>query len=132
MASTTPDPVTPRCPRNVIVPVLAQRYELGPLLGEGGSAQVHWAWDRQRNRAVAVKLFAPGVPGADRHRQDRELAALTRLIHPGLVELYDTGTDHGRAYLVMRLAQGPSLADRLCEAPLPVSTVAQLGAHLAD
>ena len=94
MASATPDTVAPRGLRTVVVPVLAQRYELGPLLGEGGSAQVHWAWDRQRNRAVAIKLFAPGVAGADRHRQDRELAALTRLTHPGLVKLYDTGTDH--------------------------------------
>jgi serine/threonine protein kinase len=116
----------------VVLPVLAQRYELGSLLGEGGSAQVHWAWDRQLNRAVAVKLFAPGVAGPDRHRQDRELAALTRLTHPGLVKLYDTGTDHGRAYLVMRLAQGPSLADRLHETTLSVSAVGQLGAQLAD
>jgi serine/threonine protein kinase len=116
----------------VVLPVLAQRYELGSLLGEGGSAQVHWAWDRQLNRAVAVKLFTPGVAGPDRHRQDRELAALTRLTHPGLVKLYDTGTDHGRAYLVMRLAQGPSLADRLHETTLSVSAVGQLGAQLAD
>ncbi|HEX8761008.1 MAG TPA: serine/threonine-protein kinase [Pseudonocardiaceae bacterium] len=136
MASATPSPVCKdgqsRGLRTVVLPVLAQRYELGPVLGEGGSAQVHWAWDQKLNRAVAVKLFAPGVAGADRHRQDRELAALTRLTHPGLVELYDTGTDHGRAYLVMRLAQGPSLADRLHEATLGVSTVAQLGAQLAN
>ncbi len=136
MASATPSPVCkdgqPRGLRTVVLPVLAQRYELGPLLGEGGSAQVHWAWDRQLNRAVAVKLFAPGVAGPDRHRQDRELAALIRLTHPGLVALYDTGIDHGRTYLVMCLAQGPSLAARLHEATLGVSTVAQLGAQLAN
>ena len=136
MASATPGQVCrdgqPRGLRTVVLSVLAQRYELGPLLGEGGSAQVHWAWDRQLNRAVAVKLFAPGVAGPDRHRQDRELAALTRLTHPGLVELYDTGIDHGRAYLVMRLAQGPSLANRLRETTLHVSAVAQLGAQLAN
>jgi serine/threonine protein kinase len=109
-----------------------QRYELGPLLGQGGSAQVHRAWDRLLDRAVAVKLFASGVAGPDRYRQDHELAMLTRLVHPGLVELYDAGADQGRAYLVMRLAQGPSLADRLRDVALPVTTVAELGAQVAD
>jgi len=93
---------------------------------------VHWAWDRQLNRAVAVKLFAPGVAEPCLHRPDRELAALTRLTHPGLVELYDSGTDHGRAYLVMQLAQGSSLADRLRASTLCMETVVALGAQLAD
>jgi eukaryotic-like serine/threonine-protein kinase len=118
--------------RTVALPVLEQRYQLGPLLGEGGSAQVHWAWDRQLNRAVAVKLFAPGVAGSDLHRQHRELTALTQLTHPGLVELYDSGTDHGQAYLVMRLAQGPSLADRLTASTHSVEAVAAWGDRLAD
>ncbi|MDQ3989434.1 MAG: serine/threonine protein kinase, partial [Actinomycetota bacterium] len=113
-------------------PVLERRYELGPLLGQGGFARVHRAWDRLLNRAVAVKLFAPGLPGPDRYRHDHELAALTRLDHPGLVKLYDAGIDHGWAYLVMRLVQGPSLADRLRDGPLPVATVVELGAQLAD
>ncbi len=136
MASVPPDWVSndeqPGCMPITVPSVLVQRYELGPLLGQGGSAQVHWAWDRLMNRAVAVKLFAPGVVGPDRNRQDHELTALKRLVHPGLVELYEAGADRGRMYLVMRLAQGPSLADRLRDVPLPVATVAALGAQLAD
>jgi hypothetical protein len=120
------------CTPMTVPSVLVQRYELGPLLGQGGSAQVHWAWDRLLNRAVAVKLFAPGVAGPDRNRQDHELTALKRLVHPGLVELHEAGADHGRTYLVMRLAQGPSLAERLRGLPLPVAKVAELGAQVAD
>jgi serine/threonine protein kinase len=85
-----------KCIPITVPTVLVQRYELGPLLGQGGSAQVYWAWDQPLNRAVAVKLFAPGVAGPDRNRQNHELAALKRLIHPGLVELYEAGADHGR------------------------------------
>jgi serine/threonine protein kinase len=121
-----------KCIPITVPTVLVQRYELGPLLGQGGSAQVYWAWDQPLNRAVAVKLFAPGVAGPDRNRQNHELAALKRLIHPGLVELYEAGADHGRTYLVMRLARGPSLADRLRDMPLPVATVAEVGAQMAD
>lgn len=112
--------------------VLVQRYELGSLLGQGGSAQVYRGWDRLLNRAVAVKLFAPGMAGPDRNRQDHELTALKLLSHRGLVELYEAGADQGRTYLVMRLVQGPSLADRLRDMPLPVAEVAELGAQVAD
>lgn len=136
MASVPPESVSNdeqlSCVPITVPSVLVQRYELGPLLGQGGSAQVHWAWDRLLNRAVAVKLFAPGVAGSDRNRQDHELTALKRLVHPGLVQLYEAGADHGRTYLVMRLAQGPSLADRLRDVPLPVAEVAELGAQVAD
>jgi serine/threonine protein kinase len=136
MASVPPESVSNdeqlRCIPITVPSVLVQRYELGPLLGQGGSAQVHWAWDRLLNRAVAVKLFSPGVAGPDRSRQNHELTALERLVHPGLVQLYEAGADHGRTYLVMRLAQGPSLADRLRDMPLPVAEVAELGAQVAD
>jgi hypothetical protein len=136
MASVPPESVSNdeqlSCIPITVPSVLVQRYELGLLLGQGGSAQVHWAWDRLLNRAVAVKLFAPGAAGSDRNRQDHELTALKRLVHPGLVQLYEAGADHGRTYLVMRLAQGPSLADRLRDVPLSVAEVAELGAQVAD
>ena len=39
---------------------LAGRYEVGPLVGLGGTAHVYRAWDRKRARVVAVKVFLPG------------------------------------------------------------------------
>ncbi|MDQ3153398.1 MAG: serine/threonine protein kinase, partial [Actinomycetota bacterium] len=112
--------------------VIAGRYELGPVIGRGGTADVHRARDVRLEREVAVKLFPRGVTGPDRQRQNTELATLARLRHPGLIELFDAGNDDGRAYLVMQLVKGPPLAERLQVGPLPEQAVGGLGAELAD
>ena len=113
-------------------PVIAGRYELGPVIGRGGTADVHRARDLRLRREVAVKRFTGGVTGPDRHRQDTELTTLARLRHPGLIELFDAGNDDGRAYLVMQLVAGPPLSERLQAGPWPEQAVAGLGAELAD
>ena len=113
-------------------PLIAGRYELGPVIGRGGTADVHRARDLRLQRDVAVKLFTRGVTGSDRQRQDTELATLAKLRHPGLIELFDAGTEDGRTYLVMQLVTGPPLAERLQAGPLPEQAVVGLGAELAD
>lgn len=113
-------------------PVIAGRYELGPVIGRGGTADIHRARDLRLQRDVAVKLFMRGITGPDRQRQATELVTLARLRHPGLIELFDAGTDDGRAYLVMQLVSGPPLAERLRAGPLPEQAVVGLGAELAD
>ena len=115
-----------------VPPVIAGRYELGPVIGRGGTADIHRARDLRLQRDVAVKLFNRGITGPDRQRQDTELVTLARLRHPGLIELFDAGTDDGRAYLVMQLVCGPPLAERLRAGPLPEQAVVGLGAELAD
>jgi tRNA A-37 threonylcarbamoyl transferase component Bud32 len=111
--------------------VVAGHYELVAVHGRGGSASVYRAVDRRDGRIVAVKLFAHGVQGPDRHRQDRELTTLARLEHPGLVTLLDGGADDDRAFLVMEFIDGPSLAEALIDGPLPVERVVRLGARVA-
>ena len=111
--------------------VVADRYELGPTIGVGGFAEVFRAVDRLLDREVAVKLFATGAPGAERARQQRELQLLARMHHPNLVELYDAGEFQGRAFLVMRLIEGPSLGERLTRGPLSTEVAAAVGADLA-
>jgi len=111
---------------------VADRYVVGDLIGQGGSAEVYRALDRVLDREVAVKLFPPGVTGPERHRQERELAMLSQLHHPNLVELFDAGESGGRAFLVMRLVHGATLADRVRDAPLPVPLAAALGSELSD
>jgi eukaryotic-like serine/threonine-protein kinase len=112
--------------------VVLGRYALGEVLGHGGSATVYRAWDRRTDRAVALKRFAHGADGPDRHRQRAEVRTLARLDHPGLVRLLDAGTEDGRAHLVMDLVHGPSLAQRLADGCLPVPDVVALGSSLAD
>jgi serine/threonine protein kinase len=117
----------PPCPS----PLVGGRYEIGPLVGCGGTACVYRAWDTALDRAVAVKLFHPGMLGSDVDRFDQEVAALGRLRHPGVVTPYDAGTHEGRAFLAMELVDGDTLAYRLTCGALDPATTISLGARLA-
>ncbi|MEX2550454.1 MAG: Stk1 family PASTA domain-containing Ser/Thr kinase [Nitriliruptoraceae bacterium] len=91
--------------------VLAGRYELRRVLGRGGMAEVHAAYDRTLDREVAIKLLL------ERFREDEsftrrfqaEARHVARLNHPNLVAVYDTGADQGQPYIVMELVEGRSL-----------------------
>lgn len=131
-ADLPPDPDTPTKTATDLPAVLAGRYELGPVLGHGGTASVFRARDRVLDRTVALKVFGRGVVGPDQRRQDHEIRALAHLSHPGLVALYDAGTDDGWAYLAMQLVEGETLADRIGRGPLPVQTTLGIGTALAD
>ncbi|MEJ2867039.1 serine/threonine-protein kinase [Actinomycetospora sp. OC33-EN08] len=65
-------------------------------------------------------------------RNRREVLTLAALSHPGLVTVYDVGDDRGRAYFVMQLIEGDTLAQRIRRGPLPLGDVVALGAALAD
>ncbi|MDN4160400.1 serine/threonine-protein kinase [Nocardioides abyssi] len=116
--------------------LLDERYELRALLGRGGSADVHRAWDRVLEREVAVKvLLAPGAleeATTARLRFESEARLLARLDHPSLVRLMDVGTSAGRPYFVLELVDGGTLAALLDAAPLDPVLVARVGAHVAD
>lgn len=112
---------------------LGDRFVLGPLIGRGTCSQVHRAHDLLLDRAAAVKIF----PVADDPRVEREVSLLASLDHPSLVGVYDVGQVHGRAFVVMALFEGGSLADRLRHGPLAlgetilaVSSVADALAHV--
>ncbi|KAA2254523.1 serine/threonine protein kinase [Solihabitans fulvus] len=107
------------------------RYRLGTVLGVGGMAEVHRAWDLRLSRAVAVKLFAPGADEVARRRFEQEARVLAGLTHPGLVTVFDAGVSDGRGYLVMRLVDGPTLRAALDDGPLGPARTLRLGAALA-
>lgn len=118
--------------------VLAGRYELGTRLGTGGMADVFLARDTLLGREVAVKVFRAAVT-EERfdERQRAEIALLARLNHPGLVTLFDAGSGlfgdgAHRAFLVLELVPGLSLADRLHRGPLPAAEAAVVGAQVAE
>ena len=108
------------------------RYTLGDLIGRGGAAEVFIARDELLGRDVAVKLFPAGVGEADESRRQREVQTLAGMNHPGLVTIYDVGQTESRAYFVMQLIEGESLADRIRSGPLALGDVVALGASLAD
>ena len=114
--------------------LVAGRYRLERLVGRGGAAEVYRALDVVLERAVAVKLFLPGTEMASELRWRSEIRVLAGLSHPGLVTVFDAGSDpdlDGRPYLVMEFVDGASLADRLRVGPVPPRDVALIGARLA-
>lgn len=86
---------------------LPDRYQLQACIGEGGSALVYRALDHHLGREVAVKVLHDYVIPADRHRFEREIRTLAKLIHPNVVTIYDLGhTEDRRLFFTMQLLNG--------------------------
>lgn len=113
-------------------PPIAGRYRLESLIGRGGSAEVWRAQDEALERKVALKLVT-GSGGEDAGRVGDEARLLARLSHPGLVPVYDAGTDDsGRPWVVMELVEGGTLADEIARGPIEPVRVAHIGQVLAE
>jgi serine/threonine-protein kinase len=94
---------------------ISNRYELGDRLGSGGMSTVYRATDRVLERTVAVKVLAEHLSDDEKFvaRFRREALAVAKLIHPNIVQVYDTGVDEHRHYIVMEYVEGRSGAQLL-------------------
>jgi serine/threonine protein kinase len=108
-------------------------YEILGLLGRGGMGVVFQARQLALDRAVALKMVSSGFQAGpkDLARFRVEAAALARLQHPNIVQIYDVGEAAGRPYFVFEFVAGGSLARYLRGAPQPVRPAAQLVDTLA-
>nr|WBO79195.1 protein kinase [Streptomyces sp. SBE_14.2] len=108
------------------------RYQLRDLLGEGGMASVHLAYDAVLDRQVAVKTLHTelGREQAFRERFRREAQAVAKLTHTNIVSVFDTGEDvvdgMTTPYIVMEYVEGRPLGSVLDE------DIRQYGAMPAD
>ena len=106
------------------------RYEIEDLVGTGGMSSVYRATDRVLERTVAVKVLAEHLSDDEKFvaRFRREALAVAKLIHPNIVQVYDTGVDEGRHYIVMEYVEGRSGAQLLqSRGRLGPETAAQIG-----
>jgi eukaryotic-like serine/threonine-protein kinase len=98
---------------------IADRYRLDHRLGAGGMSTVFVAVDQVLERQVAVKLLAEHLAEDEGFvaRFRREALAAAKLVHPNIVQVYDSGQDEatGRHYIVMEFVEGRSVADILRE-----------------
>ena len=96
-------------------------YELLGELGRGGMGVVFKARDTSLNRIVAIKMILPGaLPGkAELQRFHTEAEAAARLQHSNIVSVHRVGIIDGRPFYSMDYIEGPSLAQRLGNGPLP-------------
>jgi serine/threonine-protein kinase len=76
---------------------------------------VYQATDHVLERTVAVKVLAEHLSDDEKFiaRFRREALAVAKLIHPNIVQVYDTGVDEGRHYIVMEYVEGRSGAQLL-------------------
>jgi tetratricopeptide (TPR) repeat protein/tRNA A-37 threonylcarbamoyl transferase component Bud32 len=93
------------------------RYVLLHLVGRGGMADVHAAYDPVLDRRVALKLLHPSEGRDVRARMLHEARTVAALAHPHVVAIYDVGQAHGRDYIAMELVEGGSLARWLAAGP---------------
>ena len=91
------------------------RYEILERIGEGSSAVIFRAMDRELRRPVALKLQRPGLAKNDvgRERFRREAQAIAGLVHPHVVTIHDAGEAGAQPFLVMELVDGRPFSEVL-------------------
>jgi eukaryotic-like serine/threonine-protein kinase len=99
-------------------------YEILAPLGVGGMGEVYRARDTRLGREVAIKISTERFT----ERFQREARLIASLNHPNICQLYDVGPD----YLVMELIDGPTLAQRLAEGPVPLEEAIRIARQIAD
>jgi len=111
------------------------QYKILDVLGEGGMGVVYRAEQERPRRTVALKVIKPGVESREtRKRFEHEGQVLGRLQHPGIAQVYETGTaDAGRGpqpFFAMELVHGVPLTeyarDRRLDIPARLELVAKV------
>ncbi len=117
--------------------IIGGRYRLDSIIGYGGMTTVYRAFDLRLNRFVALKVLhhylADSPEFVQRFRRESEV--LTKLRHPGIVQIYEVGEADGQLYMALEYVDGGSLADKIRSGPLPIDAaveiVRQIGSALA-
>jgi serine/threonine protein kinase len=109
---------------------LLGRYEVIEQLAQGGMGAVYKVLDVRLQRIGCLKIM-PAESGDGDERFLREMRALGRLVHPGIVPVYDVGVAEGQRFVLTAFVEGRSLDDLLTGRPLPADKVAQVTREIA-
>jgi serine/threonine-protein kinase len=96
--------------------------------------EIYRATDTNLKRAVAIKVL-PSAVAADVDRLarfQREAEVLGSLNHPNIAIIHDLEKSGGVTALVMELVEGPTLADRIASAPIPVDETLRVAMQVAE
>ena len=109
-------------------------YEVVGLLGAGGMGEVYRARDTRLDRQVAIKVL-PEAFRADPERVarfEREAKLLASLNHQNIAGIYGLEQADAEQFIVMELVEGPTLADRIAEGPIPVTEALLIAKQIAE
>ena len=109
-------------------------HEITGSLGAGGMGEVYRATDTNLERAVAIKVLPVSVASdAERlARFQREAEILAPRNHPNIAAIYGLKRSNGITALVMELVEGPTLADRIAQGPIPVDEALPIAKQIAE
>ena len=109
-------------------------YDVTALIGEGGMGQVYQATDTKLNRQVALKIL-PEAFASDPDRLarfQREAEVLASLNHPNIAAIHGLEDSEGTKALVLELVEGPTLADRIGQGPIPIDEALPIAKQIAE
>ena len=113
---------------------LAEHYAVDRELGRGGMATVYLAQDLKHGRLVAIKVLRPTLAeslGPDRFL--REIRIASRLVHPNILPVHDSGEAEGLLFYVMPHVGGENLRDLIRrEGQLPVEVAVRIAGEVAQ
>ncbi|CAN5915179.1 hypothetical protein BH23PLA1_BH23PLA1_40400 [soil metagenome] len=109
-------------------------YRVLEKIGEGGMGEVYRALDSKLNRPVALKvlpeLFTTDPDRLARFRREAQL--LASLNHPNIAHIHGLEDSGDTLALVLELVEGPTLADRIAEGPIPLDEAVTIASQIAD
>jgi serine/threonine protein kinase len=109
-------------------------YKVRSKLGEGGMGEVWRAEDTKLGRDVALKML-PESFAADPERLGRfeqEARVLASLSHPNIAGIHQLEEVEGKRFLVMEVAEGETLSERIARGPLPVEEAVGIAKQIAE
>ena len=109
-------------------------YEITAPLGAGGMGEVYRARDTKLGRDVALKVLPP-VFARDAQRMarfEREAKVLASLNHPNIATIFGVEESGSTPALVMELVEGPTLADRIRQGPIPTEEALRIAKQICD
>ena len=109
-------------------------YSVTAKIGEGGMGEVYRARDTKLDRDVALKVLPQAfTDDPDRlARFEREAKVLASLNHPNIGHIYGLEEAEGQKALVLELVEGPTLADRIAQGPIPVDEALPIAKQIAE
>jgi tetratricopeptide (TPR) repeat protein len=111
--------------------VIADRYEILKLLGEGGMGAVYKARDRELDRLIALKVIRPELAGHPRvlQRFKQELLLARQVTHKNVIRIFDLGVWENLKFITMEFVEGRDLSalleERKCTVPEAIDIIRQ-------